>query len=80
MFDFQHWLDPYIIVTRNLTFVLIVLSLVPLLVWLERKGSAYIQDRPGPERAAVGPFRLAGLLHLVADAIKMITKEDIIPS
>ena len=76
----QHWLDPYIIIARNLTFVLVVLQLVPLLVWLERKGSAFIQDRPGPERAHVGPFRVLGTLHVLADAIKMMTKEDIIPS
>jgi NADH-quinone oxidoreductase subunit H len=75
----QHWLDPYIAIGLNLLVIGVVLQLVPLLVWLERKGSAYIQDRPGPERAALGPLRLAGLLHVVADAIKLFFKEDVIP-
>ncbi len=43
-------------------------------LWLERKVSARIQDRMGPNR--VGPF---GLLQVVADLGKMITKEDIVP-
>ncbi len=43
-------------------------------LWVERKGSARIQDRMGPNR--VGP---AGLLQVFADLGKMITKEDITP-
>ncbi len=43
-------------------------------VWFERKLSADIQQRYGPMR--VGPH---GLFQLVADAIKLFTKEDIIP-
>ncbi len=43
-------------------------------VWFERKLSADIQQRYGPMRT--GPH---GLLQLVADAIKLFTKEDIIP-
>lgn len=41
---------------------------------LERKGLGRIQNRYGPNR--VGPF---GLLQPMADAIKMLTKEDIVP-
>ena len=48
---------------------------VILLIWIERKFAARIQDRIGPNR--VGPF---GLLQSVADALKMLTKEDITPS
>jgi len=44
-------------------------------VWFERKLSADIQQRHGPSRA--GPH---GILQLVADAIKLFTKEDIIPA
>ncbi|MGE0482144.1 MAG: NADH-quinone oxidoreductase subunit NuoH [Phycisphaerae bacterium] len=43
-------------------------------IWIERKMSAWIQDRYGPNR--VGAF---GLLQPVADGIKFILKEDIIP-
>jgi NADH-quinone oxidoreductase subunit H len=52
-----------------------VMAMVTLLVWVERRVSAFIQDRLGPNR--VGPF---GLLQPIADAIKFIHKEDLIPS
>lgn len=50
------------------------------MVWLERKGSAYIQDRPGPNRARIKGVRLGGLLHSLADVIKLLFKEDITPT
>src|ERR1035438_7275710 len=56
-----------------IVFVAIV-SAVPLLVWVERRGSAFMQNRLGPNR--VGPL---GLLQLLADAIKFIFKEEFIP-
>ncbi|MEK7468345.1 MAG: NADH-quinone oxidoreductase subunit NuoH [Planctomycetota bacterium] len=52
----------------------IVMQIVPLLVWAERRISALIQDRVGPNR--VGPF---GLFQPLADAIKLLFKEDVIP-
>lgn len=58
---------------------LLIFQLVPLLIWLERKGSAYIQDRPGPNRAAIQGIRVGGLIHALADVFKLIFKEDIIP-
>ncbi len=45
------------------------------LTWLERKTLARIQQRAGP--SVVGPH---GLLQPVADAMKLATKEDIIPA
>ena len=54
-----------------------------LLLWVERRQSAMIQDRMGPNRASVTlfghEFRVAGLLHSAADGIKMIFKEDFMP-
>lgn len=58
----------------------IILQLLPLLIWLERKGSAYIQDRPGPNRAAILGVRLGGLIHSLADVLKLLFKEDITPN
>lgn len=51
-----------------------LMQIVPILVYAERKICAGIQDRIGPNR--VGPF---GILQPLADAVKFIFKEDIIP-
>src|ERR1700742_4433697 len=53
---------------------LMMVQIVPLLVWVERRGSAFIQNRFGPNR--VGPL---GLMQLLADAVKFLTKEEFIP-
>jgi NADH-quinone oxidoreductase subunit H len=56
----------------------------PVLLWVERKQSAMMQDRIGPNRAAIviGNTRItaAGIVHSIADGIKMIWKEDWEPS
>ena len=54
---------------------LLMVQIVPLLVWVERRGSAYIQNRLGPNR--VGPL---GLTQLLADAVKFLTKEEFVPA
>ncbi len=69
------------VIVRAVLALAVLLSLVPFTVWLERKGAAFIQDRPGPNRAALfGTFRLAGMAHVLADVVKLLTKEDIIPT
>src|ERR1041384_2957692 len=60
--------------------LLLVMPLASLLTWAERRQSAMMQDRLGPNRANIGPIRLKGILHFVADALKMIFKEDFIPA
>ena len=57
-----------------LLLVLFVMPLASLSTWAERRQSAMMQDRLGPNRANIGPIKLWGILHFVADAIKMIFK------
>jgi NADH-quinone oxidoreductase subunit H len=51
----------------------------PILTWVERKQSAIMQDRIGANRAQILGFTVWGLFHPIADAVKMITKEDFVP-
>jgi NADH-quinone oxidoreductase subunit H len=52
----------------------VILPMVSYSVYAERRISAFIQDRPGPNR--VGP---AGLLQPIADVLKLLLKEDFTP-
>jgi len=52
----------------------VILGACSYLIYVERKLSAYMQDRMGPNR--VGPL---GLLQPIADGLKFILKEDVIP-
>jgi NADH-quinone oxidoreductase subunit H len=54
--------------------LIVTMSIASGLIWLERRLLALWQDRYGPNR--VGPF---GMLQVVADMIKIFTKEDWIP-
>ena len=65
--------SPYPIATI-IGLLIVALSIASGLIWLERRVLALWQDRYGPNR--VGPF---GLLQVVADMIKIFTKEDWIP-
>lgn len=62
------------LLAKILFVVAICLSVVPIMVWFERRGSAWMQGRVGPNR--VGPF---GLLQPLADVIKFFCKEDFVP-
>src|SRR6516225_2034320 len=59
------------------------LNVAAILTWADRRMSAMIQDRVGPNRAVIKIFgkeiRLAGLLHPAADGVKFFTKEDFLP-
>jgi NADH-quinone oxidoreductase subunit H len=55
------------------------LVMATVLTWAERRQSAMVQNRVGPNRANIGPFTMAGLFHPIADGIKTIMKEDVIP-
>ena len=57
----------------------IVGAFTPLITWIERKQSAIMQDRIGANRADIAGIRMIGLFHPVADILKLITKEDVVP-
>jgi NADH-quinone oxidoreductase subunit H len=56
------------------------LNLAGFHTWVERKQSALIQDRIGANRADIFGLRFLGMLHGMADVLKMFTKEDIVPA
>ncbi|HEV3190533.1 MAG TPA: complex I subunit 1 family protein [Polyangiaceae bacterium] len=70
-------------VVKILIMVGFVLNLAGILTWADRRQSAMIQHRIGPNRAVVKVFgkeiRVLGLLHTAADGIKFFTKEDFMP-
>jgi len=73
MFDYLHII---FIETYKILFLLVpVLVSVAMMVWLDRRVWAFVQKRRGPN--VVGPF---GLLQSLADALKYLFKEIIIPA
>src|SRR5688572_14945667 len=71
----------------TLTFI-VVLPLVPISVYFERRFSAIIQDRVGPNRVGIPltllgfkkDFHFFGLVQPMADGLKLFLKEDFTPS
>jgi NADH-quinone oxidoreductase subunit H len=74
-----NWIDYAIIGGKAIFIWGFALFLLPVLIWFERKGAAFIQDRAGPNRAAVMGIRLAGFIHNIADVVKLLMKEMMIP-
>lgn len=84
------FLLPFIIILIKvvlLTFM-VLLPLVPVSVYFERRFSAVIQDRVGPNRVGIPlslfgfkkDFHFFGLVQPMADGIKLLLKEDFTPS
>jgi NADH-quinone oxidoreductase subunit H len=72
--------DLGIATVKALVVTLAVLQLAGTLGWVERKASALIQDRIGANRASIFGFTGLGLVNtLMADPLKFLTKEDVIP-
>src|SRR3954453_2606345 len=65
----------------KIVFFMLVLGpgIASILTWLERRQSAMMQDRLGPNRANIGPVKLWGITHFMADALKFLFKEDYVP-
>jgi len=74
-------MEDFLITTAKVLFIfgLNMGVFAPLLTWVERKQSALMQDRIGANRADILGFSMIGLFHPIADAIKMLAKEDFIP-
>jgi len=72
-------LEILLILLRIAFGVFVPLSFVAVLVWMERRGAGFFQDRAGPNRCNVMGFRAGGLIQNIADAIKLIFKEDVVP-
>jgi NADH-quinone oxidoreductase subunit H len=68
------WVSVAVIAIKLVVIAGAFLTVVPIMVWVERRGAAFIQDRLGPNR--VGPM---GLLQPVADAVKLLFKQDVTP-
>jgi NADH-quinone oxidoreductase subunit H len=67
----------------NIIFLMLVFVMIiaTLLTMAERKWSALMQNRIGPNRAKIGPIKspLMGLPHILTDSLKMLTKERFRP-
>jgi NADH-quinone oxidoreductase subunit H len=79
-------IDLLIEAIKAIIVVVMVLNLAGVLLWVERKGSALIQDRIGANRASItGLGKRMGLPNfglvntLIADPLKLFTKEDFVP-
>ncbi|HZP42968.1 MAG TPA: NADH-quinone oxidoreductase subunit NuoH [Candidatus Binatia bacterium] len=73
--------DVAIVAAKALVVVLIVLLTMGHGVFFERKVSAIIQDRIGANRASIFGVAALGIINtLVADPLKFLLKEDIVPA
>jgi NADH-quinone oxidoreductase subunit H len=72
-------LDILLILLRVAFGAFVPLIFVAVLVWMERRGAGFFQDRAGPNRCHIMGFRAGGLAQNLADAVKLLFKEDVIP-
>lgn len=68
---------------KSFIVIFMVLNLAAMLLWIERKGSALIQNRVGANRASILgilPINVGFFNTLVADPMKLFTKEEFVPT
>jgi NADH-quinone oxidoreductase subunit H len=58
----------------------ICLNIPPVMVWAERRIPAFMQRRKGPNRTGIFKWRLYGLMQSLADTVKLIFKEEVVPT
>jgi len=75
----EFWVRAFVATIQFSILLVICLHIAPLMVWLERRAPALMQRRKGPNRVGFFRFRLFGLLQPLADAIKLIFKEEVMP-
>jgi NADH-quinone oxidoreductase subunit H len=73
------WIDILILVAKIAVVFIAIISGAFLLTWAERKQSALMADRIGANRCSILGIKLWGLINSLADALKMIFKEDFLP-
>jgi NADH-quinone oxidoreductase subunit H len=85
-FEDPSWVTQQLLPALVKVLLLVMAFIMPvasLLTWMERKQSAMMQDRVGPNMARITiggiTLRLWGLLHIATDGLKMLFKEDFIP-
>jgi NADH-quinone oxidoreductase subunit H len=74
------WVIPGV---KSFLVIFMVLNLAAMLLWIERKGSALIQNRIGANRASILgilPINVGFFNTLVADPLKLFTKEEFVPT
>jgi len=69
----------FMIVLPILITLVFSVAAVPVLVWLERRVAALIQNRLGPNRCNIKGVRLGGLIQPIADMLKLLFKEEFYP-
>ncbi|MDY0000156.1 MAG: NADH-quinone oxidoreductase subunit H [Polyangia bacterium] len=77
------WLQAMRVLLIAALVLLPVLLLTAIYTWMERRQAALMQDRIGPTRANLSlggrSFTFWGLLHIAADGLKFVFKEDVVP-
>ena len=73
-------MDAIVVAKTVFIFIVVAAIFTPIMTWVERKQSALMQDRIGANRADILGVTIIGLIHPIADVLKMLTKEDTIPA